>query len=376
MPGGAAASLQVELSYRFMDLTHLHRHAGHWLRNRGPEADVAISSRVRLARNLVGHPFPTRATERQKDEVREFLERTLHEIRPGKQDVWVHLNDATDVDREVLRERHLISREHAEGDRHGRAVIFSKGEILSVMINEEDHLRMQVVRAGFQLERAYRVIDLLDDKVGSKVEYAFNDRFGYLTSCPTNTGTALRAGVMLHLPALMVQRHVEKVMQAAQKMGMVVRGAYGEGSKPHGQFFQISNQVTLGKSEDQLIHDLARLARKVIEYERQMRKVLLAEQRGKTEDRILRSHGILKSARIFTTEEAMGHLSDLRLGIVLGLIKDVPLESVNELFVLIQPAHLQRMLGMEIGSEERNRHRAEFIRNRLAQAAEDTGGRT
>ncbi len=356
-----------------MDLTQLHRQAGHWLRNRGPDADVVISTRVRLARNLVRSPFPTRASQEQKDEVREQLSQVLAELRHGKRDLWINLPETSDADRELLRERHLISREHAEGDQHGRTVVFSKSEILSVMINEEDHLRIQVVRAGLQLKRAFRVVGLIDERIGRKVEYAFHDRFGYLTSCPTNTGTALRAGVMLHLPALMSLRHIEKVMQAAQKMGMVVRGAYGEGSKPHGHFFQISNQVTLGKSEDQLIEDLTRLVRKVVEYERQMRKVMLKEQRSKSEDRILRSFGILKSARMVTLEEGMSHLSDLRLGIVLGMISDVPIEAVNELFVLIQPAHLQRVLGLEIEGEELDRQRAEFIRSRLTQAQPSNG---
>ena len=348
-----------------MNLASLHEHAGQWLLSPGPEHDVVISTRVRLARNLAGQPFPGRASKDQKNALRERLESAAAAVNATGTDP-VRLTESDELLRQFLKERHLISREHADGNGDGRAVVFSDTEAVSIMINEEDHLRIQAIRSGFQPDDAWQAVNRLDDLLGERVDYAFHDTFGYLTACPTNVGTGLRAGVMVHLPALFIQHHVEKVVQAAQKMGMVLRGFYGEGSAPHGHIFQVSNQVTLGRSEGELLADLSRLIPRVVEYERRMREVLMTEQRDKTMDRIYRSLGALTSARMMGSDEAMRHLSDLRLGIMTGLLKGLTLPVLTELFVLIQPAHLQRKAGGSLETEARDRLRAEFIRERLA----------
>ncbi|MGE3850410.1 MAG: protein arginine kinase [Planctomycetota bacterium] len=331
----------------------------------GPEHDVVISTRVRLARNVAGQPFPGRATKDPKNALRERLESAISAIADTQNAAPVRLTESDPLLRQFLKERHLISREHADGNGDGRAVVFTDSEAVSIMINEEDHLRIQAIRSGFQLDDAWASVNRIDDELAARVDYAFHDTYGYLTACPTNVGTGLRAGVMVHLPALFIQHHVEKVVQAAQKMGMVLRGFYGEGSAPHGHIFQVSNQVTLGRSEAELLADLARLIPRVVEYERKMREVLMTEQREKTMDRIFRSVGALTNARMMGSDEAMRHLSDLRLGIMTGLLKGLTLPVLTELFVLIQPGHLQRKAGLELETEARDKLRAEFIRDRL-----------
>jgi protein arginine kinase len=276
----------------------------------------------------------------------------------------VNLAPLSQLDRQLLVERQLISRELANSD-GPRGVAFAPNEIISVMVNEEDHIRLQVIRSGFALDEAWQDADRLDDKLEEKVPYAFSEELGYLTACPTNVGTGLRASVMLHLPALVLVKQIEKVFRALQKINLAVRGLYGEGSRASGDFYQISNQVTLGKSETTIINDIRDVIPNIIAYERQARQTLTRENQAFVIDKVKRAFGTLKHATMMTSEETMDLLSSVRLGVNLGLIDDINISDVNELFIHTQPAHLQKILGKELDSEERNSERARFLRNRL-----------
>jgi protein arginine kinase len=258
----------------------------------------------------------------------------------------------------------LISRElsNSEGP---RAVAFDDRESVSVMINEEDHLRVQVMHSGLALDEAWQEIDRVDDALEQHVDYAFSDEFGYLTACPTNVGTGMRASVMLHLPALGFTKQIEKVFRALQKINLVVRGLYGEGSRASGDFYQISNQVTLGKSESTALTEIREVNRQIIEYERQARALILRETRQSIQDRVARALGTLQSATMMTSEETMELLSSVRLGVNIGLIEELPITVVNELFLHTQPAHLQKLMGSQLDGEERNAARARYLRTRL-----------
>jgi len=286
---------------------------------------------------------------------------------PGKRSLnYIAVSDLESLDRQFLVERQLISREHAEN--HGqRGVGVSSEENVSLMINEEDHLRMQVLRSGLALEECWAEIDEIDDAMEAEVTYAFSEQLGYLTACPTNVGTGIRVSVMLHLPALVITKEIQKVFQALQKIGLAVRGLYGEGSQAMGDFYQISNQVTLGKSEEQLIKTIQDVVPNIISYERRVRTALVKENRQNLHDQISRAYGILKNAQTITSEETMHLLSSVRLGINLGFIDDLEIPVVNELFIHTQPAHLQKIRHERLESAERNIVRASYLRQRLAQ---------
>jgi protein arginine kinase len=268
------------------------------------------------------------------------------------------------LDRQFLVERQLISRELAAAE-GPRGVALGPQETVSLMVNEEDHLRLQVMRSGFTLEEAWHDIDKVDDLLEQRVNYAFSDEFGYLTACPTNVGTGMRSSVMLHLPALVLTKQIEKVFRALQKINLAVRGLYGEGSRASGDFYQISNQVTLGKSESAILGEIREVIPQIITYERQARKTLLSESRQALHDKISRAFGTLRSATMMTSEETMDLLSSVRLGINLGLLEEISIPTVNELFIHTQPAHLQKLMGSSLDGEERNSARARYLRTRL-----------
>jgi len=236
------------------------------------------------------------------------------------------------------------------------------------MVNEEDHLRLQVMRSGFALDEAWQYIDKVDDLLEQRVSYAFSEEFGYLTACPTNVGTGMRSSVMLHLPALVLTKQIEKVFRALQKINLAVRGLYGEGSRASGDFYQISNQVTLGKSETQILNEIREVIPQIITYERQARAALLRESRQALQDRVSRALGTLCSATMMTSEETMDLLSSVRLGVNLQLLDDITILTVNELFIHTQPAHLQKLMGSLLDGEERNAARARYLRTRLREA--------
>ena len=364
-----------------MDFSNINLHdlaqtSGEWLRGEGPESDIVISSRIRLARNLADFPFIARATDSDRAEIGRILRGRIEKLHEtGKfigQLIYVDVSALEAIDRQFLVERQLISREHAEAE-GARAVVIDKREQMSVMINEEDHLRIQVIKSGLDLTAAWEEINELDDHIESKVTYAYNDRFGYLTACPTNVGTGLRVSVMLHLPALVLTRQIDKVFRSLQKINLAVRGLYGEGSQAQGDFYQVSNQITLGLSEEELTKKVADVVPVMIDYERQAREFLIRESQETLHDRVSRAYGILRTAQTISSEETMHLLSSLRMGVNLGLIRDLAMPTVNKLFVHTQPAHLQKLTGMELDSSDRNIERATYLRRHLSGEAPKAG---
>jgi protein arginine kinase len=346
-------------------LSDLSSHGGEWLRGDGPEGDIVISSRVRLARNLADHLYTTRASDAEKREIAEKVRETVMQSKFAERIFYVDLEKEDAVQGELLVERHLISRElaRAEGP---RGVAFGSREAISIMVNEEDHLRVQVLQSGSQLEDAWKGANAVDGLLDSGLTFAFSPRFGYLTACPTNVGTGMRASVMLHLPALAYSRHIQKVFQAVHKMSLAVRGLFGEGTEPMGDLYQISNQVTLGAAETAVVENVNRVVPQIIRYERQIREEMLRRERRALEDRVWRSLGVLRHARLITTQETLEHLSAVRLGVNLGVIEGIDLKFVNDLFILSQPAHLQKLEGRPLEAGERDEVRAAFLRKRLA----------
>ncbi len=347
-----------------MEIKDLSDNTGEWLRGTGKESDIVISSRIRLARNIAGYPFLSRANLKQRKEIESLLRNTIIERNIAQDVSYINLNQATSVDKLLLVERHLISKEHAEGEGE-RGVAFGKSETISLMINEEDHLRIQVIRSGFELKNTWDTIDEIDNILGESLNFAFSSRFGFLTACPTNVGTGMRVSVMLHLPALGMTKHIEKVFNAVGKLGLVVRGLYGEGTKVSGDLYQISNQFALGKSEKEILSIIESVIPRITSYERMARKALVMESKDQLEDRIWRSYGMLKAARTITSEEILQLLSQVRMGVNIGLIDDIEMQTLNELFVLTLPAHLQKLQGCELDSAQRNVIRASYVRKRL-----------
>ena len=348
-----------------VDLNSLTHTSGEWLRGNGPESDIVISSRIRLARNLAQFPFPNRADDSTRTEIEQLLRTKIDRLPVSAPFGYVDVSTLESLDRQFLVERQLISREHSES--HGaRGVGISGEENVSLMINEEDHLRIQVLHSGFDLDECWSEINRIDDGIEDQVTYAFSDKLGYLTACPTNVGTGIRVSVMLHLPALVITKEIQKVFQALQKINLTVRGLYGEGSQAMGDFYQISNQVTLGKSEEELISSLKDVVANIIGYERRVRDALVQKNRDSLHDQISRAYGILKNAQTISSEETMHLLSSVRMGINLGLIDDLEIPTVNELFIHTQPAHLQKLRQESLESAERNVARASYLRLRLS----------
>lgn len=351
-----------------MSLDKFINHAlSDWMKREGPESDIVMSSRIRLARNLRDLPFPFIATEEQLhqviDRVRQIVTNSGIDKNVGRFELLL-MQDLKALEKRVLVEKHLISPHLAEESRAG-AVVLSENESVSIMINEEDHLRIQCLFPGFQLEEAWTQANSLDDWFEMNLDFAFDEQKGYLTSCPTNVGTGLRASVMMHLPALVMSQQMNRILPAINQLGLVVRGIYGEGSEALGNLFQISNQVTLGRSEVEIIQDLANVARQLMEQERRARAYLMDTSRLQLEDRIYRSYGILANSRIIESKEAMQKLSDVRLGIDLGLIKGISSTILNELITLTQPGFLQQYAGQTLSPEQRDERRATLIRERL-----------
>jgi protein arginine kinase len=330
----------------------------------GPEADIVISTRIRLARNLAAFPFTNRAPAHQKAEIEALLRERIGKLELSPQLSYVNVPGLSVLDRQLLVERQLISRELAAAE-GPRGVALAPPETVSLMVNEEDHLRLQVMRSGFTLDEAWQDIDKVDDLLEQRVSYAFSDELGYLTACPTNVGTGMRSSVMLHLPALFLTKQIEKVFRALQKINLAVRGLYGEGSRASGDFYQISNQVTLGKSETTILGEIREVIPQIVNYERQARATMIRESKQAVQDRVARAFGTLRSATMMTSEETMDLLSSVRLGINLGLLEDINISTVNELFIHTQPAHLQKLMGSALDGEERNSARARYLRTRL-----------
>ena len=338
-----------------------------WLRTDGPDTDVVMSSRVRLARNLAGFPFLTKASREDRRQIVDVARKHALTAGLAEQVMWVDLAEAPQLERNLLVERHLISKQHAKGDEPRAVAVSTPDECLAIMVNEEDHLRIQVMRRGLSLTEAFDRIDVVDDKIEQGVEYAFSPRFGYLTACPTNVGTGVRVSVMLHLPGLKLTGEIDKVRRAAKGMSLAVRGFYGEGSDAIGDIYQLSNQTTLGKTERQILDEFERdIIPKVIEYERHARKTLVQKRRVVLEDRVHRAYGTLRHARLLTADEALQLLSYTRLGVMLGVLEGVDIRVVSRLMLMTQPAHLQKTTGRQADQSRRRITRADVVRAQLA----------
>jgi protein arginine kinase len=347
-----------------MSLNDLLKHTCEWLKGSGPNSDIVLSSRVRLARNLSKIPFSHWANRKQLEEIYNLSEEAILATEEMRGGLFLCISELSNVDKQLLIERHLISREHIVKPEY-KAVAISEHEIISVMVNEEDHLRIQLLQSGFNLQAAWSMISKFERELEKKLDFAFSPQWGFLTACPTNTGTGLRASVMLHLPALVITRQIQKVLQAISKLSMTARGFYGEGTEASGNFFQISNQVALGHSEEEVIDNIERVLRQVIGHEQNARQTLLTQDKDRLEDRIARSYATLKSAHIITSQETIDLFSAVRLGIDLGLVKDLNRDLLNDLLLITQPAHLQKIEGKILSSSQRDVKRAEIIKEKI-----------
>ncbi len=349
-----------------MKLEELAGRCGEWLRGSGPESDIVISSRIRLARNLADFPFIRKCNEQDRGVIEKTVREKILKLDELRGLQYVDVSVLERVDRQFLVERQLISREHAEGAGARGVAIDTKHEQFSLMINEEDHLRIQVMHSGLDLEAAWKRMNRIDDLIEKHLTYAFHERLGYLTACPTIVGTGMRVSVMLHLPALVITRQIEKVFRSLQKISLAVRGLYGEGSQAMGDFYQISNQITLGRSETDLLKQVGDVVPVLIDYERRAREFLVRESQKELHDRVSRAYGILCTAQTISSQETMDLLSSVRMGINLKLIEDLEMATVNKLFIHTQPAHLQKLRGVELDTADRNIERAIYLRRHLS----------
>lgn len=345
-------------------LGHFLNSTCEWLRGSGPESDIVLSSRIRLARNLEGYSFSGKLKPADQERLIGEMQGAFEGISLLKDSFFLDYKNLKEVDRQFLLERHLISREHA-AEKGSKALAVSANEVVSIMVLEEDHLRSQVFQSGLNLVEAWKRMDKLDSELGTKLAFSFHPTLGYLTACPTNVGTGLRASCMLHLAGLVMTKQVNKVLQAISKLNLAARGFLGEGTEASGNLFQFSNQQTLGQREDEIVDGLERIMRQVIEHEKEARNHLTEKKRAKIEDQIWRAVGALKSARLMTSAEAMNLLSLTRLGIDLGLISNLSKTELNTLFLFTQPAHLQKVSKGALNAAERDEKRAELLRQRL-----------
>ncbi len=337
---------------------------GKWLAASGPEPDVVVSSRVRLARNIADAPFTTLAKSQDQARVVETVRLAVRDSGFLDPEAFLDEEQLTEERCRFLQERHLVSPDFAAGrTRRGFGVAADEG--LSLMVNEEDHLRFQALVSGFDFGRALELAGRLDELLDGQLGYAYSDKYGFLTACPSNLGTGLRASVLVHLPGLVLTREIEKVLRGAVHVGLLVRGLYGEGSDTKGYFFQISNQRSLGVSESEIIETVSDSCRQVIDYERKAREYLVENLRNEVEDKVFRSLAMLRSARILTSEEATNLLATVRLGVSLGIINELKLADVSRLLILVRPENLQALLGERLATAERDVRRAAFVRETL-----------
>lgn len=357
-----------------MTIAELMQQPSAWLAVGAGEGPV-VSSRIRLARNVRDVAFPGWAGADECDRLWKRVQPALEQL-PGLQPVAsLAMGDLEDLDKQILFERHLISRDHAEKGK-GSGLVFRKDENLSAMVNEEDHLRLQGMRPGLSLRAIWEEINRLDSEIEDCVEYAFSPKLGYLTACPTNVGTGMRASVMLHLPGLVLMNEVNPVIKGMGKIGLAVRGLWGEGTEAAGNMFQISNQMTLGDSEEQIVGVIEQIVQELIDHERNARERLLERRETVVRDHVGRAFGILSHAHILTSKEAMDLLSGLRLGIDLGILTSVSRRVVDELLLLTQPGHLQKMEAKALKPKERDRYRARLVREKLSGPHRRRGDRT
>jgi protein arginine kinase len=341
-----------------------------WITGDGPHAGVILSTRIRLARNLERYPFRETISGSQQElvmeEIVEAFESTTNDVRQ-----FVRLADLPETDLTVLLERHLVSREMVKF-REASGLLVGDGGRLALLINEEDHVRIQALTPGLQIETSWQIASRTDETLRSRLRFAYHHRFGFLTSCPTNTGTGLRASVLAHLPALVLTREIAKVLQGLAQIGLTFRGLYGEGSDVIGNYFQISNQTTLGKSEDELVDHLGQITRQVIEYEENARQVLVRDALDEIEDKVWRAYGLMTCARSLSFDEMMNLLSAVRLGVSMKLLPRIGVSTLNQLLLWTQIAHLEKRAGRKLDKREREIERASLVREMLAEEGQDT----
>ncbi|MCY0865706.1 MAG: protein arginine kinase [Sulfobacillus sp.] len=340
-------------------------HFSQWMTGNGPEADIVLSSRIRLARNMAGQPFPHRMSAEQAERLLEDVSAAVKELQSGWQIAFRRLEQVTPVERQLLVEKHLVSPLLVQEPIRYQAVAIDQRESISIMVNEEDHLRIQVLLPGLQLDEAWKVADTIDDALESRLDYAYDEQSGYLTAWPTNLGTGLRASVMLHLPALVLTRQAAQVFTALAQVGIVVRGLYGEGSEALGNIFQVSNQVSLGLTEEEIVHNLTVVTQQIIGRERQARAHLMAAEQLLLADRVGRAWGILTNAKVMTSAEALRLLSDVSLGHDLSLLEAPMPFTFAQLAFMTRPSYLETEAGHPLSPVDRDQMRAETLRRHL-----------
>ena len=350
-----------------MDVRDMIHEPGGWLDGDGNESEIVLSTRIRLARNLDAHRFTQSASV---DELGEILDATVDAASKADEfqsSRFFPIGNISTLDRQFLAERHLVSREFLFNSSN-RGLVVNQGEDLCLMVNEEDHLRLQAFGSGLSLGDTFDRADALDSELSSFVDFAFSDRFGYLTACPTNLGTGLRASLLMHLPGLVHSKEINKLLDSLRQLNHSIRGLYGEGSEVMGNFFQLSNSATLGTPEKEILSSLREMVQKVVGFEKQAREMLFRKARSLLEDKVWRAYGLLGHARSVSTKEALSLISAVRLGVGVGILTDLSIKTLNELLVYIQPAHLQVMEGRTMDTAERDVARATYIRQALSGA--------
>jgi len=340
---------------------------GAWLDGSGEESEIVLSSRTRIARNLHGHRFTHNCDSAELGEILRLSLDAARRTRAFARSRYAPMGEISSLDRQLLVERHLVSRDFAASSA-SRGIVFTADEGLGLMINEEDHLRIQGFAAGFDLGTAFRRANDLDDQLAPELELAYHERLGYLTACPTNLGTGMRVSVLIHLPGLVHSKEIHRLLESLRKLNHSARGLYGEGSEVMGNFFQLSNSAALGTPEDVMVKNLREMVVKVITYERRSREMLFRKARRLLEDKVWRAYGLLRYSRSVSTKEALSLISAVRMGVGVGLVTDVPIRTLNELLVYIQPAHLQKLKGTPMDPQERDVARADYIRDALTRA--------
>ncbi|MDD3839501.1 MAG: protein arginine kinase [Clostridia bacterium] len=333
-----------------------------WYEISGPDNDVVLSTRIRLARNLDDIPFPIMMDDITAQQV---IERCWQALDNGDQDFkLLRIKDLNDIHKQAYIEKHISSPDLMENPKRS-ALILKNDQETCVMVNEEDHIRIQSLMSGMQLQKAWKLADALDDQMEERLSYAFTEKLGYLTACPTNVGTGMRASVMVHLPALTMTNYIRGILHTVSKIGLAIRGLYGEGSDAFGNIYQISNQITIGQSEGEIINDLSVVTSQVIERERAARKVLMANKKYEFQDRLYRSYGVLANAKIMTSREFLELMSNVRMGVELGIIDKVDINTLNKLMYELQPANIQILAGKELNDRERDFYRASVLNEKL-----------
>ena len=346
-------------------IRELRDNTSHWVEGNGPLNHIVLSSRIRLARNIREIPFPFKANDEQLKLVLDQSKNILKINKNFMKFKLIKLNNLSVMDLQFLVEKRLISISLAQFNSPYRAFIYNPDEVISIMVNEEDHYRIQCMLPGFQLKKVWEMIDWYDNQIGEKIGYAFNENEGFLTCCPTNVGTGLRASVMLHLPALIIKNQLNDLMTSVSQNGYAVRGFYGEGTEFQGNLFQVSNQSTLGMNENKIIKNLESVSNQLIEKEQEARENIMIHSRQKIKDQVMRAYGILTNARIISTTEAVNLLSNIRLGIELGILVKIGYDTINRLILIIQPGYLQLIKGRKMSKEQRDLVRAELIQELL-----------